>query len=105
MYTYIGAYLHRLDPFAISFIRWYGLAYLAGFAAGYLWIKSLARRRCTPLAPDAVADFICIVALGTVLGGRLGYCVFYQPQLLVQFDTTVPFWGALAIKKSRLSQT
>ena len=103
MDNYLGAYLHRLDPFAISFIRWYGLAYLAGFAVGYVWMKSLARRRCTPLAPEAVADFVCVVALGTVAGGRLGYCVFYQPSLLVQFDTALPFWGALRINQGGMS--
>jgi phosphatidylglycerol:prolipoprotein diacylglycerol transferase len=103
MDNYLGAYLHRLDPFAIGFIRWYGLAYLAGFAVGYIWMRSLARRRCTPLAPEAVADFVCVVALGTVLGGRLGYCAFYQPSLLAHFDTNIPFWGALAINQGGMS--
>ncbi|MGK2942815.1 MAG: prolipoprotein diacylglyceryl transferase [Immundisolibacter sp.] len=72
-----------IDPIALQLgplaIRWYGLMYLLGFAAAW-W---LGRRRVN--APgsgwrmDELGDLIFYGALGAVLGGRLGYTLFYQP--------------------------
>ena len=70
-----------IDPVAISLgplkVHWYGLTYLAGLAFAW-W---LARRRCSrpdvPLERGQVDDLIFYGALGVVLGGRLGYVLFY----------------------------
>lgn len=100
------AYIHSLSPFAIEFpfdflkgfgIRWYGLSYLLGFLAAYFIIKKLAARDSLALSKEIVADLVFWVALGTVIGGRLGYCIFYEPSLFLQFSSTIPFWGVLAI--------
>jgi len=104
----LGAYLHRIDPFAIRFseglgLRWYGLSYLAGFAAAYLIIRGMAGRGRSPLPRARVADFIFTVALATVVGGRLGYCIFYDPSRFVEFTKTFPFWGVLAIHKGGMA--
>jgi phosphatidylglycerol---prolipoprotein diacylglyceryl transferase len=78
-----ATYVHQLDPVIFHLterfpLRWYGLAYLAGFLAGYLLLKRLAERKLWVLAPDKTADFIAAVALlGVFLGGRLGYVFFY----------------------------
>ena len=60
-------------------IRWYALAYIAGILAGW-W---LARRLCAAPPPAATAgpadDFVTWATLGIVLGGRLGYVLFYRP--------------------------
>ena len=78
------AYVHDLSPFALRFgegfgIRWYGLAYVAAFLAGYGICLHLARRGFSDIAPGAIADFITGTALfGVVLGGRLGYMLFYD---------------------------
>ncbi|MFA7235892.1 MAG: prolipoprotein diacylglyceryl transferase [Phycisphaeraceae bacterium] len=98
----LATYLHSLSPFAVRFsenvgIRWYGLSYIAGFIAGWLLIRQLARRGKTPMKVEQVADFVFAVAFGTVIGGRLGYCVFYQPALFTQFTSGFPFWGVLAL--------
>ncbi|MBK1834823.1 prolipoprotein diacylglyceryl transferase [Roseibacillus ishigakijimensis] len=80
----LTAYVHDLDPVLISFseflkVRWYGLAYLAGFIAGWWFLKKFAERKLFPLAPDKVSDFIAYGAfLGVFLGGRLGYVLFYM---------------------------
>lgn len=80
----LAYYVHDLSPFLIQFgggfgLRWYGLAYLAGFAAGILLYRRLAVRGYSDLRPDQVTDFITMAALfGVLLGGRLGYLLFYD---------------------------
>jgi phosphatidylglycerol:prolipoprotein diacylglycerol transferase len=79
----LGYYIHDLSPFLIQFggfgIRWYGLAYLAGFVVGILLYRRLAVRGYSDLKPDQVSDFITMGALfGVLLGGRLGYMLFYD---------------------------
>ena len=77
-------WVHDLSPFLIRFtesfgIRWYGLAYVLGFLCAYLLLKSLVRKGCSELREDQVADFITFAALlGVMLGGRLGYMLFYD---------------------------
>lgn len=79
-----ATYVHDLDPVLLPItealqIRWYGLAYLAGFLAGYLLLRRLAKRGLWVLDADKVGDFIAALALfGVFLGGRLGYILMYQ---------------------------
>jgi phosphatidylglycerol:prolipoprotein diacylglycerol transferase len=79
-----ATYVHQLDPVIFQLtetiaLRWYGLAYLAGFLAGYVLLKHLAERKLWVLQPEKTADFIAAAALlGVFLGGRLGYIFFYQ---------------------------
>ena len=58
--------------------RWYGLMYIIGFVAAYFIIQAEAKRRKIPFGKDDVADLIFAVALGVILGGRLGYVLFYN---------------------------
>jgi phosphatidylglycerol:prolipoprotein diacylglycerol transferase len=80
----IAQYIHDLNPVALPIygnlaVRWYGLAYLAGFVAGFLLLRHLARRSLWVLKPEKTADFIAAAAMfGVFLGGRLGYVFFYQ---------------------------
>jgi len=71
----------QLDPIAIhlgSFgIHWYGLMYLLGFGAGYGLALLRARRSQGLWNGDMVSDLVFYVALGVILGGRLGYVLFY----------------------------
>ena len=79
-----ATYIHQLDPVIFDLfggfkLRWYGLAYLAGFLAGYFLLKRLADRKLWVMAPEKTADFIAAAALlGVFIGGRLGYVFFYQ---------------------------
>jgi phosphatidylglycerol:prolipoprotein diacylglycerol transferase len=79
----LAYYIHDLSPFLIQVggfgLRWYGLAYLAGFIVGILLYKRLAVLGYSDLRPDQVSDFITMAALfGVLLGGRLGYMLFYD---------------------------
>jgi len=71
----------EIDPVAISLgpikVHWYGLAYLAGI--GFAWWLALrhSRRSWSPVQAKQVDDLIFYGALGVVLGGRLGYVLFY----------------------------
>lgn len=77
-------YVHDLNPVILKIteaiqLRWYGLAYLLGFVAGFYLLRSLARRGLWVLKPGQAGDFIAAAALfGVFLGGRLGYILFYQ---------------------------
>src|SRR5438552_19208045 len=79
------------DPVLISFgpfaIRWYALAYIAGILLGWFYARSLTanERYWGGPAPITVADyddFVLWVTLGIILGGRIGYVLFYNPSYL-----------------------
>ncbi len=80
----LGTWVHNLKPEIVEIsdtfaLRWYGLAYLAGFIVGYYGLKWLARKELWVVRPEKVADFIAYAALfGVFLGGRLGYVLFYM---------------------------
>ena len=73
----------QIDPIAISLgpiaIRWYALAYIAGLLLGWRYCRRLANRPPVRLSARAIDDFLLWVALGVILGGRLGYILFYKP--------------------------
>ena len=80
-----GYWVHDLDPFLVRFpegwfldgIRWYGLAYLAGFAFGALMLSVYYRKKRSPLNPDAQSKFMVALIIGVLAGARLGYMIFY----------------------------
>lgn len=57
----------------------------------------MALLKTTSMKADEVADFVTLVAVGTMAGGRLGYCLFYAPSLLWDFSWSPPFWGVLKV--------
>ncbi len=72
-----------IDPVAIPLpgpldVRWYGLGYLISFAIGYFILRKLAREEFLRLDEDAISDLIFALILGTILGGRIGYILFYD---------------------------
>jgi len=58
-------------------VHWYGLMYLVGFAAGWWLARVRARRPGSSWTVEQVSDVVFYVALGAVLGGRIGYMLFY----------------------------
>ncbi|HET7459623.1 MAG TPA: prolipoprotein diacylglyceryl transferase [Longimicrobium sp.] len=73
----------HIDPVAIDLpgpldVRWYGLGYLLGFGAGYLILRALARRGFLRLDPEAVGDLVFALIMGVIVGGRIGYVLFYE---------------------------
>ena len=96
-------WVHTLDPFAVGPIRWYGLAYLAGFICAYFLVRRVMRASTSPLPPSKASDLIFALVLGVMIGGRLGYVAFYQPSLLWTFSERLPFWEALAINRGGMA--
>jgi phosphatidylglycerol---prolipoprotein diacylglyceryl transferase len=84
----LAYYVHHFDPFIFHVTRtmgprWYGMAYVLAFLSGFLLLRYLSRRGYADLPPERVADFITGCALfGVILGGRLGYVLFYKPEML-----------------------
>jgi phosphatidylglycerol:prolipoprotein diacylglycerol transferase len=102
-------YVHNLDPIALPIygdlaLRWYGLAYLLGFAAGFLLLRNLAQRGLWVLKAEIVGDFIAACALfGVFVGGRLGYAILYSPSLLTGFQAKFPWWDLVMVWKGGMA--
>jgi phosphatidylglycerol:prolipoprotein diacylglycerol transferase len=77
-YTDLG--LHpialQLGPLAI---RWYSLAYLAGIIIGWWYLLKLLGQPGAPMARRHADDLVFYATLGIIIGGRLGYVLFYRP--------------------------
>lgn len=100
--------VHTLSPFIIQFsetmgLRWYGFSYVAGFIVAYLIMAWLVRRQKAGLNSEQVSDFITYLAFGVLIGGRLGYVLFYSPDLLFKFKADFPFWGLFAVNEGGMA--
>lgn len=71
-----------INPIAVSLgplkIHWYGIMYLIGFAAAWWLCSRRARRSNGAWTSEQVSDLIFYVAIGLVIGGRVGYMLFYD---------------------------
>jgi len=77
-------WVHDLNPFLIRFsenfgIRWYGVAYLTGFVAGTWLLYRYWKAGRSPWGFAAISDLMTWIVVGTLVGGRLGYFILYQP--------------------------
>lgn len=86
-----------IDPIAFQVgplaVRWYGLMYLFGFVGGFFVARWLARRRGIKISNEQLTELISYVAVGVVLGGRLGYVIFYNlPYYLAYPLQVLAFW-------------
>jgi len=73
----------QFDPVALSLgplqIQWYGLMYLAGFAAGlYLGLWRARKQPWRGFTPEQVQDLLFYIVVGIIAGGRVGYVLFYN---------------------------
>ncbi len=98
----------NLNPVALQVgplaIRWYSLAYIAGILLGWWLIaREHARRPVPNLTKKAFDDMVVWAVLGIILGGRLGYVLFYRPdyyfadpvQILRVWEGGMSFHGGL----------
>jgi phosphatidylglycerol:prolipoprotein diacylglycerol transferase len=79
----LAYWVDNLDPFLVHFterfgIRYYGLAYAAGFLVAAWLLDAYARAGRSLLPPRRIADFMVAAVLGVVLGGRIGSYFFYD---------------------------
>ena len=84
----LAQWVHTPHPFLIRFgenfgIRYYGLAYLLGFVAAAWLLHRYHRTGRSPLGTDAIWDLMTWLIAGVLVGGRLGYFLFYQPGTLL----------------------
>lgn len=85
MMTLMATYVHDLEPVLLEIpgtplaVRWYGLAYLAGFVLGYYVLLYFSKKKLYCVEPDKLPDFVAMYAclVGVVCGGRLGEFFFY----------------------------
>ena len=103
-----------IDPVWFSIgpvpVRWYALAYLAGIVMGAAYIGRLLRQPerwapggAPPMDKSALDDFTTWIILGVIAGGRLGFLLFYRPELFAEPIGAwpavfgVPVWPPLAV--------
>ena len=88
-----------IDPIAIEVgpiaIRWYGLAYMAGILLGWLYGRMLFSRPelwngKPPMTKGQADDFLLWITLGIVIGGRLGFVLFYEPSYFLAHPLEIP---------------
>lgn len=99
----LAYYLHNLNPFIFHITptfgpRWYGMGYVLAFICGYALLTWLAKKGYADLHVAQVSDFITWAALfGVMIGGRLGYVLFYKPQMLRDPPSILRVWeGGMA---------
>ena len=72
----------EIDPVALDLgilqIRWYGVAYFAGIVSAIVLGRVRASASLSPISKTQVTDLILYIALGAILGGRIGYSLFYH---------------------------
>lgn len=72
---HLSPVLFSIGPFDL---RWYSLAYFAGIIVGYWYLLKLLKQPGAPLARRHADDLVFYAALGIILGGRIGYVLFYN---------------------------
>ena len=82
--------VHNFSPILIDLglfqIRWYSLAYILGIILGWIYAKSIIKKTETneynfkSINASQFDDIIIYLVLGIVIGGRLGYVIFYNPE-------------------------
>ena len=68
--------IFQIGPFAL---RWYSLAYIGGILVAWWYILRLIAKPGAPMAPRHIDSFVTWITLGIILGGRIGYVLFYEP--------------------------
>ena len=83
-----------IDPVAVEIgplaIRWYALAYVLGLLLGWQYVRYLAEKRIAGLNKRHADDLVVWCTLGVVVGGRLGYVLFYHPSFFFANPGQIP---------------
>ena len=82
------------DIFSIGFftLRWYSLAYIAGILVGWWYLLKLLAQPGAPMARRHADDLVFYATLGIILGGRIGYVLFYAPDMLLHPVRVFRLW-------------
>lgn len=86
----------HLNPVALDLgffqIKWYSLAYITGILVGWWYLLKLIAQPGSPMARRHVDDLVFYATLGIILGGRLGYAIFYSPDMLISPWRLIRLW-------------
>ncbi len=86
----------NLSPIALDLgffkLRWYSLAYIAGILIGWWYLLRLIAQPGAPMGKRHADDFVFYLTLGIILGGRLGYILFYKPEMLTDPVAMLKLW-------------
>ena len=96
----INPIIISFDPLAIS---WYSLSYVVGIILGWYYIAKLIEKKYSRLKKQHIDDFITWVIIGIIIGGRLGYVIFYDPikyfsnpiEILKTYEGGMSFHGGI----------
>lgn len=82
------------DVFTIGFftLRWYSLAYIAGIVIGWWYVLKLLGQPGAPMARRHADDLVFHATLGIILGGRIGYVLFYAPDMILHPLRILRLW-------------
>ena len=92
----ISPEIFSVSLFGTTFaLRWYAVAYIVGIAIGYRMIAAALKRPDLwrgdpPIAPARLEDYLTYIVVGVIAGGRLGYCLFYQPAYYLANPLEIP---------------
>lgn len=85
-----------LSPVALHLgpldIRWYSLAYIAGILVGWWYLTRLLKEPGAPMARRHADDLVFYATLGIIFGGRIGYVLFYRPEMLGDPLSLIKLW-------------
>lgn len=100
MLTMAALSFPSIDPVAFSIgpvaVKWYGLAYMAGLLIGWAYVRqllispSLWSAGQPPFGAERVDDLLFYITLGVILGGRLGFVLFYEPGYYISHPADIP---------------
>jgi phosphatidylglycerol---prolipoprotein diacylglyceryl transferase len=85
-----------LSPIALDLgffkLRWYALSYITMIIVGWWYLAKLIEQPGAPMAKRHVDDFIFYATLGIILGGRVGYILFYKPEMIADPISMLKLW-------------
>lgn len=73
-------------------LRWYSVSYIASILIGWWYLTKLIAQPGAPMAKRHADDFVFYATLGIILGGRLGYCLFYKPEIFLNPVDVLKLW-------------
>jgi len=108
MHLPLAAFYNTFDPFLFRIsvelgIRWYGLSYVVSFGLAYWLMLRLARTGRSMLTAERIPDAMLALMAGVIVGGRVGYCLLYEPSILISFHSSFPFWDLFQLQRGGMS--
>jgi phosphatidylglycerol:prolipoprotein diacylglycerol transferase len=85
-------------------VHWYGLMYLVSFVVGWLYARHIAKKEGSGWTTEQIDDMLFYIGVGTILGGRLGYLLFYDLEnIFAQDSLGDALWHMVSVWKGGMS--